>query len=373
MKIAVNTRLLLPNKLDGIGWFTYQTLKRITQSHPEHEFIFLFDRPYDTQFIFGKNIIPVVVPPPARHPMLWYIWFEIMIPALLKKSGADVFLSPDGFIPLSLKIPTVTVIHDINFEHRPLDLPLTSRWFYQHYFPKFASKASRIATVSEFSRRDISGTYHLDQSKIDVVYNGSHELYKPLNDDEKAAVKQQYAQGEDYFIFIGSLHPRKNVDGLLEGFDRFKRQTSSKFKLLIVGDRFFMNKKLDHTYQSMEFKKDVVFTGRKEPHDLSKLLGAAWALAFVPHFEGFGIPLLEAMNCDVPSVASNVTSIPEVAGDTAIYADPSNVDSIASSLTRMVQDTKGRGQLIDNCRKQREKFSWDYSALKLWETVMKVV
>lgn len=373
MKIAVNTRLLLPNKLDGIGWFTCQTLKRITQKHPEHEFIFLFDRPYDAQFIFSKNIIPVVVPPPARHPVLWYIWFSIMVPKELKKYGAEVFLSPDGFIPLALKIPTVSVIHDINFEHRPLDLPFTSRWYYQHYFPKFASKANRIATVSEFTKMDIVETYHLDLSKIDVVYNGSHELYKPLTQYEKVSVKQQYSQGEEYFIFIGSLHPRKNVDGLLKGFDLFKKQTSSKLKLIIVGDRFFMNKNLDMAYTSMEFKNDVVFTGRKEPHDLSQLLGAAWALAFVPHFEGFGIPLLEAMYCDVPSVASKVTSLPEVAGDTAFYADPSNVFSIASALTKMAYDTKGRELLISNCKQQREKFSWDFSSAKLWDTIMKVI
>ncbi|NJK93616.1 MAG: hypothetical protein HC905_00645 [Bacteroidales bacterium] len=84
MRIAVNTRLLIPGKLDGIGWFCFQTLKKITADHPEHEFIFLFDRPFDNQFIFSKNIIPVVVAPPARHPVLWYIWFEWMLPGILK-------------------------------------------------------------------------------------------------------------------------------------------------------------------------------------------------------------------------------------------------------------------------------------------------
>src|SRR5882757_5578438 len=98
MRIAVNTRLLLKGKLEGIGWFTYQTLERIVRKHPEHEFIFFFDRPYDQSFIFGPNVKAIVAPPQARHPVLFYLWFEWSIPFLLKLNKVDLFLSPDGFM-----------------------------------------------------------------------------------------------------------------------------------------------------------------------------------------------------------------------------------------------------------------------------------
>lgn len=369
MIIAVNTRLLLTHKLDGIGWFTFQTLKRITRNHPEHQFIFLFDRPFDSQFVFNGNVIPVVVPPPARHPALWYVWLEWCLPRVLRKYKADVFVSPDGFLPLSVKIPAVTVIHDINFHHRPLDLPFTSRWYYRTFFPEFARKATRIATVSEYSRNDIVSSYGIPPARVDVVYNGAHECYKPLSSGEKEIVKKKYAGGSEYFVFVGSLHPRKNVDGLLKGFDKFKTDTTSPFKLVIVGEKFFLNSQLEKTYQQMKFRDDVVFTGRKEPEELSQIVGAAWALAFVPHFEGFGIPLLEAMQCNVPSVASKVTSIPEVAGSTAVYADPSDVNSIASGLAAMALDLELRDKLIQNCPVQRSKFSWDTTADRLWRLV----
>ncbi|MBU6205399.1 MAG: glycosyltransferase family 1 protein, partial [Bacteroidetes bacterium] len=101
MNIAVNTRFLLSNKLEGIGWFTYETLKRITRAHPEHQFHFLFDRPYHNEFIFSGNITPHILPPPARHPLLWYWWFEQSVPSVLKKIKADLFLSTDGFLSLS--------------------------------------------------------------------------------------------------------------------------------------------------------------------------------------------------------------------------------------------------------------------------------
>lgn len=367
MKIAVNTRLLLPRQLDGIGWFTFQTLKRITQNHPEHQFLFLFDRPYDNQFVFGDNVIPLIVSPPTRHPFLWYIWLEWRLPRVLKKHKADIFLSTDGFMPLSLKIPSVIVIHDINFHHRPKDLPFFSRWYYRMFFPKFARKAKKIATVSEFSMKDIVQSYRIDPAKLYVVYNGAHERYKPLDFHEKNRVRVKYTGNCEYFVFVGSLHPRKNVDGLLKGFDIFKKETASSFKLIIVGDKFFLNDKLEKAFRGMTYKNDVIFTGRKEPEELAQIVGAAWALAFVPHFEGFGIPLLEAMHCDVPSVASDVTSIPEVAGNTAIYANPSSVHSIASGLTQMALNVQLREELIFNCRVQRLKFSWDYTSQKLWD------
>ena len=115
MRIAVNTRLLLKNKLEGIGRFSLETLSRIAISHPEHEFIFIFDRPYDKKFIFSQNIIPVVIGPQARHPFLFVLWFEISIPWVMKKYKADILLSPDGFLSLRCKKTCIVVDHDLLF------------------------------------------------------------------------------------------------------------------------------------------------------------------------------------------------------------------------------------------------------------------
>jgi len=119
MRIAINTRFLLKDKLEGIGWYTYEISKWLVEKHPEHEFIFFFDRPFDKSFIFGKNVTPVVLSPPARHPVLWYLWFEFVIPKALKKYKADLFFSPDGYLSLKTKVKTITVIHDIASFHFP--------------------------------------------------------------------------------------------------------------------------------------------------------------------------------------------------------------------------------------------------------------
>ena len=193
----------MPGKLDGIGWFTFETLRRIVQSHPETHFIFLFDRKFRKEVIFSDNVTPVVLGPPTRHPVLWFIWLEWRIRAYLKRNPPDLFLSTDGFLPLSDKTPSVAVIHDINFEHRPGDLPWLVRKYFRYFFPRFARKASRIVTVSEFSRREIINQYDIPEEKVDLAYNGVNEQYQPLEEDKVEEVRRRLTGGAPYFVFVG--------------------------------------------------------------------------------------------------------------------------------------------------------------------------
>jgi glycosyltransferase involved in cell wall biosynthesis len=155
MKIAVNTRLLLKDKLEGIGWVAYETLRRMVASHPEVEFYFLFDREPDPMFLFADNVKPVVLFPQARHPFLFIWFFEFSVTKALKKIKPDLFFSPDGYLSLRSDVPQVTQFHDLNFEHFPKDMPKIHLWHYKTFFPRFARKAKRIVTVSEFSKQDI--------------------------------------------------------------------------------------------------------------------------------------------------------------------------------------------------------------------------
>jgi glycosyltransferase involved in cell wall biosynthesis len=371
MVIAVNTRLLQKGKLEGIGWFTYETLSRIARNHPEHQFVFLFDRPYDKNFVFSENVKPLVVWPPTRHPFLWFIWFEIMVPRILKKYKADLFLSPDGYLSLSTKVKQLVVIHDINFSHRPKDLPWLASKYCNHYFPKFAKRATRIATVSNYSKEDISLTYQIGPDKIDVVYNGVNESFLPTSEEEKEAARLKYAGGKPYFLFIGSLHPRKNISGLLRAFEVFRSSTNSEIKLVIAGGEMFKTADITKTFEAMSFKNEVIFTGRLAVEDLHQVLGAALALVFVPYFEGFGIPVIEAMSAGVPVICSNTSSLPEVGGDAVLYVDPHNREQIKDAMTQISEDEFLRTKLIEKGWEQQQKFSWDKSAKFLWESIEK--
>ena len=373
MRIAVNTRLLIKGKLEGIGWFTYETLKRMAISHPEHQFIFIFDRPYDNDFIFAGNVEPVVVGPKARHPVLFYLWFDFMIPRILKKYRADLFLSPDGYLSLRTRIPQVAVIHDINFFHRPDDLPWLKAKYYNYFFPKFARKARRIATVSFYSKEDITRSFKVDYDKIDVVYDGINPDFKPLDVTDRLNVKEKYAGGADYFIFIGALHPRKNICGLLKAFDAFKSLDKRGIKLVIVGGQMFKTGEIFNVYENMRNRADVVFTGRLPTDELKRVLGSAMALTFVPFFEGVGIPVVEAMSVGVPVISSNTTSLPEVGGNAVHYADPCRIDQITDAMIRISEDEELRKELVKRGFIQKSKFSWDETARKLWACIERSV
>ncbi|MBO4740346.1 MAG: glycosyltransferase family 4 protein [Bacteroidales bacterium] len=373
MRIAVNTRLLLKGRLDGIGWFTHETLRRIVVAHPEHEFLFFFDREPAPEFVFADNVRPVVLFPPTRHPVLWYLFFEFSVPRAIRKYKADMLLSPDGWIPLKCKVPTLNVIHDLNFEHFPDFLSRSHQRYFKHFFPKFARNATRLATVSEFSKRDIADTYGVPLEKIDVVYNGSHAHYHPYPDEVKRQIRDKYTNGSPYFIFVGTILKRKNLDTLFAAFDNFKGTDTTETKLLVVGSRKWWKGDIENAYLAMRHKSDVIFAGRVDADLLGQMMSTATALAYVSYFEGFGIPIVEAFCAETPVITANVTSMPEVAGDAALLVNPHSATDIAEALHKISADSDLRHSLVERGRLRRQNFGWDKTAELLWQSLTKTI
>lgn len=370
MRIAVNTRFLLKNRLEGIGRFTFEVVRRIVHDHPEHQFIFFFDRPYDPAFVFAENVTPVVLFPPARHPWLFVWWYEWRVARALKKYRADVFLSPDNFCVLKTEVPTVLVVHDLAFTHFPEQISGIMRQYYQKYTPKFLQKATRIVTVSEYTKEDILTQFQVSENKIAVACNGCDERFRALPAEVIRQVRQEYAEGKPYFIYVGAIHPRKNVLRLIWGFQKFKTAKSCDVKLLIVGRNAWMNKEVMQAYEKSPFKTDIRFIGYIEDEKLPLLLGSALSLAYVSLFEGFGIPLLEAMHAEVPIITSNSSSLPEVAGDAAIYVNPIFVKEIGKAMHLMYDTPELRASLVERGRRRREKFTWAHAAAVVYENLL---
>lgn len=363
----------MQNKLEGIGWFTYETFKRIVRAHPEHTFWFVFDRGPVDDFRFSDNVKTLILHPPARHPFLWWFRYEILFPFVIKYCKADLFVSPDGWMTLGTKVKCVQVLHDLNFEHKPKDLPFFTRWYYRYFFKRYALKARRIATVSNYSKQDIVKTYQIPAAKIDVAHNGCNEYYSPTTEEEKDQTRDRYTGNSPYFLYVGALIPRKNIIRMYEAFDRFKAQDQLHTKLVMVGSTRWATSEIKQALENMKYRQDVIFLGRRQTKELRQLYSAARALLFVPCFEGFGIPILEAFYCETAVITSNITSMPEVAGDAALLTDPYSVASIAQAMIQISTNEQLRAELISKGKKQRELFSWNKTAEKLWDCMMKAV
>lgn len=370
MKIAINTRFLLPNKMEGFGWYTYETISRIVKNHPEHEFVFFFDRPFDKKFIFAENIKPVVLQPPARHPLLFKIWFDYSVTRALKKYKCDAFISPDGYLSLKTNTPQLAVIHDLNFEHYPEDIPRVALKYLKKFFPLFAEKATRIATVSNNSKQDIVDTYQISPDKIDVSYNGVSDVFKPISKTDKEQVRKEFTNENPYLLFVGAIHKRKNLSRLLKAFERLKTETELPHQLLIVGEPMWNSQQLQI---DASLKPYVSFTGHLPLEKLALIMGAADIFTFVSYFEGFGIPLLEAMQCGTPILAGDKTSLPEIGGNAALYCDPFDVDDIYKNLLRLINDKSLRDDLRVNGLERVNHFSWEKTARQLWESFEKMM
>ena len=354
-RIALNARLLIPGKLEGTGRFTHQCYKRLIESRLNDEFLLIFDRQPPAEFDYGSNAKAICLMPPARRPWLFDLWFDYAITRKLKAWKADVFVSTDGYISRRSRVPQLNVIHDINFEHHPEWLPKRYADHFRARFPEYARKADKLCTVSEYSKKDISECYGVDASKITVIPNAPDSLFKPL--DDKTLQRDTHAGGKSYIVFVGSLHPRKNIAGIVAAYSEYREKGGEK-DLLIVGSNMWR----DEEHKS----EGVHYAGRLNDEELVNAVAGADAMLYLPFFEGFGVPIVEAMACGVPIVASNVTSIPEVCGDAAYrLVSPDNHNGAAEALLELDKDDDGRENSIKLGLKRAAEFNWDVSAQKL--------
>lgn len=373
MVVAVNCWVLRNKQLDGIGNFTVETLGKLIPAHPEITFLMMVDKKFSEPFFDFPNVQLFKVFPPYRHPVLYFLYMETMVKWFLKKHRPDLFLSMDGFLSLCAKQPQLPVIYDLNFEHYPQDLKWKNRVYYRTFFRRFAKKAKRIATISEYSKADIAKWYGIIADKIDNVSCGTREVFHPLTEAEIKKVRQRYSGGLPYFFFVGSMHPRKNIVRLIQAFHLFKNKTQADVKLVLSGHILWDDASIKSALEQTPFKDDIVFTGRVSDDELLHLLGAAMALSFVPTFEGFGLPVVEAFQSEVPVLCSNTTSLPEVAGDAAVMVDPFKPEEIASGMELLWKDGKLRNDLVEKGKHQKQKFTWQRTADLLYDCIQKTV
>ncbi|HMS98527.1 MAG TPA: glycosyltransferase family 1 protein [Saprospiraceae bacterium] len=368
MKIAVNTRFMLPGThLEGVGRYTFEILNRLCVNHPEHTFYFFFDRKYDKKYIFAPNVVPIILSPPARHPFIFIFWFEWSVRRALKKLKPDVFLSFDAMLSLLSDFRSVLVVHDLAYLHYPGYLPVSALWFYKYFMPRYIQKAEKIVAVSTFTANDVKSAFGVLDEKISVAWNAL-----PATFDQNMA---DTARPLDvpYFIVPGAISERKNTLNILLAFEKFLRiHPTDEIRLVFAGGFMFpLQGEVKKRWTVLQKAGYLVHIDKPDDGRMRQWISHARALIYVSLFEGFGIPILEGLAMEVPVITSNVSSMPEVAGEAALCVDPLQLDAICLAMEAMSND-ETRKSLIKLGKEQLKKFDWNRSAEHIYQCLVSV-
>ena len=368
MNIAINARVLIKDKIEGVGRYVYETSRRLAEQHADHTFYFFFDRPWPDSFVFSSNVKPVLLRPPARHPVLYIIWFEWSMRLALKKFNIDVLYTPDGFMPLNTQVPIVMVCHDLVYTHHPNFLPYKDRYYLKKFMPKFLAKANKVLAVSQFVKDDIVQQFpHLDAAKIEVAYNALPG--DRTNPDPK--LESKYNLPNDYFLCISSIHPRKNILGLLHAFEIYQNSFGGNYKLILVGNTYWkLDSEIIQKIEKLLQNGSLIHLQNVKDQDIVSIICKAKAMMYVSLFEGFGIPILEGMANGIPVITSNITSMPEVAGDAAILVDPYNHLEIAQAMHRITTEPDLVNDLIKKGHERVKQFNWNTSTEIIYKSIL---
>lgn len=371
MIIAVNTRFL-QDPLEGIGQYSYHILRQLCHSHPEIRFHFIFDRAYDKKYIFSDNITAHVLFPPARHPILWYLWYEYSLPALLKRISPDLFFSPDNFLSLNSDIPTLLTCHDLAFRQSSSFMRPDHEMYYKHFMPKYLRRADAISCVSQSIVQEISELFPIEKSKIRVAYNAPDSRFVPLSSEKQLHFRQKFSGGTPYFLYLGSIHPRKNIHTLVQAFNLFKGAHSSDQKLVLAGRWAWETKAVKRAVLSSPYAKDILLIQNFDPfiHDL---VASSTCLVYPSLYEGFGIPIVEAMACGVPVICSDRGAMKEISGSAALLIDPEKPEDIAEKMQSVLMDQNLAQSLARMGLEHSRHFSWEKSAEQIYGQMMDMI
>lgn len=370
MRIAVDARNFEVKKAGS--YFIKEVFYRLVKVHSKHSFLFFFDNPGNALTNLPENVTSVLITPKPTNILMYKWWYDVKIYLALKKHKADIFIGTNGICSLTTNVPQLLIMHDLAFLQNLDSLPKNIRFFYNRFTNRFLKKAAAIAVFSDFIEKEITCKYAIAEGKITVIAIAAASLFTPLLWEERERTKDQYAQGCEYFIFTGGLEPRKNFISLLKAFSLFKKRQKTNMKLLVAGNL----EKYKHEAEklnSYKYKSDIHLTGDLSAGDLARVIGAAYAMVFPSYYEGHGLTVLQAMQCEVPVITAAGSSMSAAAGEAALYADPAKPEEIAEQMKRIFKDELLRNKLIAAAKERIKLYNFDKTTALAWQAIEKAV
>lgn len=358
MRVGIDARLVYYRQA-GISQYTLRLLEQFAAIAQDDEFVVFQSRRDSSRLVDQPNFHKRSLWTPPHHRLE-----QLLLPLEMATVDLDILHSPDFIPPFRRNCKSVITIHDLNFLLYPNFLtPQSARYYGQ--IDQAVRNCDHIIAVSESTKRDIIRLTGAPESKITVVYEAAHPIYRPLQDEQMLQqVKERFGIHNDFVLFVSTIEPRKNVRALLDAYKRVLDNYHADVSLVLAGEKGWLFHEVFALVEELGLQERVRFLGRVSSEDLLGLYNGAQLLVHPAFYEGFGLPPLEAMACGTPVVVSNTSSLPEVVGDAALLVDPTDVDGMAVAIWRLLSDQVLRRQMIDKGLMRARRFSWKKAALE---------
>ncbi|MCK9378604.1 MAG: glycosyltransferase family 4 protein [Candidatus Moranbacteria bacterium] len=391
MRIGIDARTILnPEKGDaiGVGHYTFQLIRNLLEIDRENEYVLFFDfrvREKDVKKFTRPNVKIKFYPFSDYKKYLPGAYSEILGTATLQKEKLDVLHSTSPFsrIPLGYKGKTVVTFNDLGAYKIPGCFPAIARSRDKALYRLMESKADRIIAVSESMKKDLQSVFKTKDEKIKIIYSGLDRRFFEIPDINTKKVLDRYGIKKKYILFLGTLEPSKNITRLLQSFAKFKEkcllkngQTNGKkfrYQLVLAGKRGWLSKEYLQIAKDLGISRDIAYTGYVIGDELVPLFSGAEFFVMPSLYEGFGMTILEAFATGTPAIVSNVSSIPEIAGDAALMINPLNVNEISEAMWEFSQNDNLREKYKQRGLARAKDFNWEKCARETLEVYKSLI
>jgi glycosyltransferase involved in cell wall biosynthesis len=355
MRIGIDIQSTTTGNFSGLGYYTSNLISALRKIDTENEYIL-----FKNKFFYGNLSVPKRI-----------LWEQIILPSQVFAKEIDILhipaFSPPMLLMKSRRCKVVVTLHDLIGIRMPNNnLSLSSRFYWSRYLEWMARDADIVITDSDYSKKDIMELLTIPEKKVKVIYLSASEIFHPVDDKEKIKyVKAKYniREGEEYILYVGNIEFRKNLILLVEIWEKFQIE----HKLLLAGAFTKYAQTLIRTVREKRLEDKIIFTGYVPSEELLLLYNGALLFVYPSLYEGFGLPVLEAMSCGVPVVTSNVTALPEIVGNAGMLASPTDVDEFGYAILEVLNSTSLRNALREKGFSRVKAFSWEKTAKETLE------
>lgn len=359
----------------GVSEYTLNLLREIFKQDKKNKYKLFYNSWHDVSNRIPEFNYPnvKVVATNYSNKILNYILFKFFNwPKIDKKLGrVDLMFMPHfNFIALSDKCKKVITVHDLSFMRHPHYFSVRHNFWQKNInLKKFLPQFDKIITVSDHTRRDVRELCDIEEKNIKTVYSGISKEYTPVdkNNPRLQAVEQKYKLPKNFILYLGNLEPRKNIEGIIQAYELFRKNKGASWQLVIAGAKSWKYNNIYELAQASKFRDDILFINYVDAEDKVYLYNLAEIFIFPSFYEGFGFPPLEAAACGAPVIASNTSSLSEILDNAAILVDPYKIDEIAQAMTELIRDEKLREQLSSAGLKKAKQYDWKKTAQEVLE------